>query len=114
MTRAYVAGPMTGLPRFNFDAFEEACDLLRAHGFHVTSPHEMDLANGFDPERDGAAFDLNAALEEDIAAVAASDVVALLPGWEDSPGTMVEILIAEACGIPCVPLSDLLLKSVRA
>lgn len=114
MTRVYCAGPMTGLPRFNFDAFEEACDLLRALGFHVTSPHEMDLANGFDPDSEGAGFDLRKALEEDIAAVQASDVVALLPGWEASPGTMVEVLIAGACGIPCLPLADLLLQSASA
>lgn len=104
--RCYVAGPMTGLPRFNFDAFEDACDRLRAEGYHVTSPHEMDLANGFDPDSDGSALDLRAALEADIAAVIAADLVVLLPGWEASPGVMVELLVAGAHGVPCVPLAD--------
>lgn len=105
--RVYVAGPMTGLPRFNFDAFEEACDRLRADGYFVTSPHEMDLAQGFDPDSDGAGHDLRAALEADIAAVIAADVVVLLPGWELSPGVMVEVLVASAHGVPCVPIEDM-------
>lgn len=104
--RAYVAGPMTGLPRFNFDAFESACDLLRSQGYAVTSPHEMDLKNGFDPNSDGAGHDLRAALEADIAAVKAADLVVLLPGWQSSPGVMVEMLVASAHGVPCVELAD--------
>ena len=106
--RVYVAGPMTGLPRFNFDAFEDACDRLRADGYLVTSPHEMDLANGFDPDSDGAAFDLRAALEADIAAVKNAELVVLLPGWEKSPGAMIEVLVAEAHGVPCVPIADMI------
>lgn len=106
--RVYVAGPMTGLPRWNFDAFEEACDRLRADGFYVTSPHEMDLKNGFDPDSDGSALDLRAALEADIEAVKGADLVALLPGWEKSPGALIEVLVAEAHGVPCVPIGDVI------
>lgn len=106
--RVYVAGPMTGLPRFNFDAFEDACDRLRADGYYVTSPHEMDLANGFDPDSDGSAFDLRAALEADIQAVKNADLVVLLPGWEKSPGAMIEVLVAEAHGVPAVPIGDVI------
>lgn len=104
--RCYIAGPMTGLPRFNFDAFEDACDRLRADGFHVTSPHEMDLANGYDPDSGVDIADLRATLEADIAAVKGADIVVLLPGWERSPGAMIEVLVAEAHGVPCVTLAD--------
>ena len=94
----YIAGPMTGLPRWNYDAFEEAAWRLRAHGAIVTSPHEMDIAAGFDPDNvtAGKKFDLQAALDADVAVVEASDLVVLLPGWEDSPGAIVEVMTAEA------------------
>ncbi len=103
--KVYLAGPMTGLPRWNFDAFAEAAAWLRARGAVVTSPHEIDLADGFDPDSDGADFDLRRALERDVEAVLAADVVALLPGWETSPGVMVEVLTAEGASIPYAPLS---------
>lgn len=113
-TRVYIAGPMTGYPRWNFDAFEDAAHELRALGFAVTSPHEMDLANGFDPDGKGSGFDLAAALEADLDAVEASDLVATLDNFEDSPGAVLETLLAAACGIPCVPLAEALrVKSRR-
>lgn len=105
--KVYIAGPMTGLPRWNFDAFEAAAVFLRAAGFDVTSPHEMDLANGFDPNGSGVGFDLAAALDDDLAAVIASDLVVTLDGFEESPGAMIEALIAEAHGIACVPFEDI-------
>ncbi len=111
--KCYVAGPMTGLPRWNFDAFENAAASLRAAGAIVTSPHEIDLADGFDPNSDGADFDLRRALERDVEAVLASDLVVLLDGWEASPGVMVEVLTAEGAGIPHAPLR-LVLEAVAA
>lgn len=104
--RVYVAGPMTGLPRWNFDAFAEAAAWLRTRGAEVTSPHEIDLADGFDPDSDGAGFDLRRALERDVEEVLAADLVVLLDGWEDSPGALVEVLTAEGAGIPTVTLRE--------
>jgi DNA-binding transcriptional LysR family regulator len=99
-TTLYLAGPMTGLLLWNFPAFREAAAHLRAAGYKVWSPAERDLENGFDPASDGASFDLRAALEADVAAVLDGDGIALLPGWEASPGVMVEILTAEGAGLP--------------
>lgn len=108
MTTVYLAGPMTGLPRWNFDAFESAAADLRASGYEVWSPHERDLDEGFDPDSDGSTFDLRAALEADIDAVASSDVVGLLPGWRNSPGVMIELTVASALGISVGTVSQLL------
>lgn len=36
----YIAGPMTGLPDFNYPLFEKVAQRLRDQGFEVRSPHE--------------------------------------------------------------------------
>jgi hypothetical protein len=91
---------MTGIPEWNFPAFQDAAEQLREAGFEVQSPHEFDLEDGFDPGSHGADFDLRAALERDVEAVLEADGVALLDGWEASPGVAVEILTAASQGKP--------------
>lgn len=101
---AYIAGPMTGHPRWNFDAFAAAAADLRAHGLTVISPHEMDLADGFDPDApvgDYTEADRHRAMRKDIAAVLSADVVYCLPGWTLSRGAQLEIKVAQAVGTPC-------------
>jgi hypothetical protein len=40
--RYYIAGPMSGLPQFNFPLFIAAAEALRAAGFDIVSPAETD------------------------------------------------------------------------
>lgn len=40
--RVYLAGPMRGVPHFNFPAFHAAAAELRARGYVVFSPAEAD------------------------------------------------------------------------
>lgn len=42
IVRVYLGGPMTGFPQFNFPAFFEGAEVLRAWGFDVVSPAELD------------------------------------------------------------------------
>lgn len=51
MKRVYIAGPMSGLPQFNFPAFYAAAAALREQGYEVISPAELD-----DAEDKGAAM----------------------------------------------------------
>ena len=95
----YLAGPMTGIPEYNFPAFQLAAADLRGRGIDVWSPAEHDLANGFDPATD-AAKPLRHYMEHDLPAVLASDAVVVLPGWEDSKGARLEVHTATACDIP--------------
>jgi hypothetical protein len=103
MTRLYLAGPMTGYPRWNYDAFTEAAAQLREVGFDVVSPHELDLAVGFDPDAPAEDFTqgmLYAAMRRDIQALLTVEGVALLPGWEASDGVQIETSVALSLGLP--------------
>lgn len=101
-THVYVAGPMRGYERFNFDAFERATEWLRDRGFKVTSPAEMDLELGLDPDianTDAEAdFDVADALRRDFAVILDADGVVLLAGWENSAGARAERWLAETTG----------------
>jgi hypothetical protein len=107
--RVYIAGPMRGLPLFNFPAFDKARDLGQSEGFVPISPADMDRASGFQedklatadvsgPEmarvfagRDTAAL-LGLRAEE-------GDAIALLPGWEKSTGAVAEFFLARWLGL---------------
>jgi hypothetical protein len=102
-TSLYVAGPMRGYERFNFDAFEEATTYLRSVGFTIVSPAEMDLDMGLDPDiantDDEAGFDIADAMRRDFDTIVNKvDGIILLPGWETSSGARAERFVAETCG----------------
>jgi hypothetical protein len=47
----YLGGPMTGIPQFNFPRFTEVAGRLRAMGYNIVTPHELD-----DPDTEAAAL----------------------------------------------------------
>lgn len=106
--KLYVAGPMRGLPDFNFPAFDAAADFLRSLGHEVISPAEHDREVYPDIEAwpgyaagDTSlcpAFDFIAAITWDMKAVLDSDGIVLLPGWEASSGVAHELYVAKAAG----------------
>ncbi|MFS2113302.1 DUF4406 domain-containing protein [Herbaspirillum frisingense] len=85
MKRIYVAGPMTGLPALNFPAFHAAAAELRAQGFDVVNPAEINA----DP-----AAGWVACMRLDIAQLVTCDEILMLPGWENSRGATLERHIA--------------------
>jgi hypothetical protein len=87
----YIAGPMTGIPEFNYPAFNAAAAELRARGYTVVSPtelHDGDTSRPYD-------FYLRLGLR----ALLDCDEIVLLPGWEDSRGACLEREIAQALGM---------------
>lgn len=102
----YLAGPMRGIPEYNFPAFHEAARVLRARGYRVDNPAERDEARGFDPANDEAQ-PLAYYMQDDLPAVCRSDAVVVLPGWESSRGATLEVLVARAVDKPVLAYPDL-------
>lgn len=104
--KVYVAGPMRGIPEFNFPAFDQASLLLRHNGFEVVSPAEHDREVGFDPVgmtgkedlSNREDFDLVESLLWDFEHVMRADGIVLLDGWTRSKGATAERAVAEAVG----------------
>ena len=98
--KLYIAGPMRGLPQFNFPAFMEAEKSLKAKGFAVYNPAAEDLREGFDPDKPGVITGERYELWmlRDLEAIKGVDGVCALPGWEKSEGARREIVHAMALG----------------
>lgn len=88
----YLAGPMTGYPDFNFPAFHAAARHLRSQGFDVINPAET--AGG------ATHLDRETYMAIDLGYVGAADGIAVLPGWQNSPGAQLEVLTAINRGKP--------------
>ena len=108
--RVYLAGPMRGYPRYNFDRFAEAAHMLRSEGYEVASPAEHDLEEGFDPDLPLADqdWDLHASMRWDLARVLECDWVGLLEGWENSEGVALELAVARWAGKGIFTVADMI------
>jgi hypothetical protein len=98
---AYIAGPMRGLPEYNFPAFHEAEAVLREAGWETFNPARDDEEAGFDPKApDAEVLPLKHYMHKDLPMVCESDAVFVLPGWEGSEGARLELIVAHRCEIP--------------
>lgn len=119
--RVYVSGPMTGLPQFNFPAFDDATAYLVAAGCEVFSPADNDRkrlaevgieditsVHGF---AEGNVEWYNSAIDIDTESLFRDDFnyivneathIVMLPGWELSTGARYERCLAEALGLEIV------------
>ena len=88
--RVYLAGPMTGIADYNFPAFHAEAASLRARGLHVENPAEHGIAEG----ATWADY-----LRYDVGRLATCERIHLLPGWSDSRGARLEVVLARALGM---------------
>jgi hypothetical protein len=95
--RLYISGPMTGLPENNFPAFFEAERILLDAGYEVENPATKGIVEGW------AWVDY---LKYDLAVLLPCDGVAVLPGWENSRGALLELHVAEALLMPIKSIED--------
>lgn len=91
--RIYIAGPMTGLPDLNFPAFHAEARRLRAAGWLVENPAEINA----DPT---AGWE--ACMRKDIGRLVLCDAICLLPGWSRSRGASIEHFVAVHLGLAVV------------
>jgi len=89
---------MTGLPDHNYPTFNAAAASLREQGYEVINPAET---AGGTIRLPRATF-----LRIDIGYVLAADAIVLLPGWENSSGAKLEVMIGQAIGLAIRPLSS--------
>lgn len=112
--KLYLAGPMRGIPQYNFPAFDNAAAALRHLGHEVVSPADHDrevepdiesterYRLGVGDRDDDTGF--QALMGWDLAQVATPvalggvEGIALLPGWENSTGAAHELYVAKAAG----------------
>ena len=87
----YIAGPMSGLPDFNYPAFNAAAAQLRAEGVQVINPAESDGGSTGKPWEFYMRLALRGLLE--------CDAIVLLPGWEESRGARIERRLAQDLGM---------------
>jgi hypothetical protein len=98
---AYIAGPMRGLPLYNFPAFDAAASRYRGAGWEVINPAEMDRSRGFSEHNDKPSPEfLKQAIMDDLLAISECDALALLPGWRESLGAQAEVALARFLGLP--------------
>lgn len=121
--KAYLAGPMTNRPHFNFPAFDDAAATLRAEGHEILSPAEMDdpatrkaaLASSDGAPRsapgcweDFLARDLQIVCDPSV------EAVIVLEGWEKSKGARFETDVARRLNKPVLAWPGLRLVDARA
>lgn len=89
----YVAGPMRGMPERNYHAFYEAEARLIDRGFTVVNPARI--------EDKYAGNDWAGCMRRDLAIIALRcQMMAVLPGWQNSAGATLEVHVAQALGMP--------------
>jgi hypothetical protein len=116
--RVYLAGPMTGLPQFNYPAFERAAARLRGLGHEVVSPAEMDDPRIREISMLSMTGDMDTLkshgvshgdfLARDVKVIADDGIqaVVVLPGWETSSGARHETFVAYLEGLPIVRMAQ--------
>ena len=92
--RGYIAGPMTGMPDWNFPAFHAAAEKWRENGWEIENPAETDDGDTTKPREYYMRLDLEK--------VMSVDAVIVLPAWENSKGAKLEIAVAREIGIAVI------------
>lgn len=99
----YIAGPMTGYPELNFPAFHARAVELRALGYVVINPAEIndeDPADALTMTPEELAAHWQKCMRADLTALLTCDSVVMLDGWTRSRGATLEHHVAKALGMP--------------
>ena len=92
MNKVFISGPMTGLPNYNREAFDNAEEMLKKAGFTVVNPAKFGIDGMTDA--DIARIDINALLS--------CNYIYQLEGWTYSKGASAEWSVSLWAGIKTV------------
>lgn len=96
MMIAYISGPMTGLPKFNYPAFNKVEAQLFFAGHTVYNPAKYNWSGeGEFPLREAFAEYCNFICTE-------ADTIVMLPGWRTSVGATAEHALAVCLGLTVI------------
>lgn len=110
--RLYIAGPMTGLPNFNYPAFFEAEEQLRALGHEPINPARvsgedldaaLDRANG---NQGRPTHTWEYYVKEGLKSLLTADGLVVLPDWQGSRGARLEVDTAAKLSMPLYILRE--------
>lgn len=85
--KVYISGPMTGMADHNFPAFNAKAKELRALGFVVVNPAELDGS--------GEVMPWEWYLRRDLKVMLDCDGIYMLPDWTKSNGAKLEFDVAQ-------------------
>lgn len=81
---------MSNYPQFNYPAFHENAKFLRAKGWDIISPAELDAEIGIDANTVMTEERYLEVIKHDYAALLECDSIIFMPGWEKSRGAKLE------------------------
>ena len=115
MTTIYLAGPMTGIPNLNFPLFNSEAARLRALGYVVINPAEInggadELVACSNMTAEELAAHWRKCMRRDIPAMLDCDAIALLPNWFKSKGAKLEVHIATMFDMPIDMAAELVAR----
>lgn len=91
LEKVYIAGPMTGYEGFNYETFNQMERLLKGNeGVSCHNPASQGTVEG---------WTWSDYLKAGVAAIPSCDTILLLPGYKDSAGAQVELLVARMLGL---------------
>lgn len=106
--RIYIAGPMRGIPKYNYPTFDRVAGTLRKQGAEAVSPADLDREAGFniddlpgDWDWNGLppGWDMNGVIERDLKALKECAAIWMLDGWQNSVGATAEYHLAKWLGL---------------
>jgi hypothetical protein len=110
MKRIYLGGPMTGIPQFNFPAFDAAEVDLLDRGYDVVPPadlHDPVVRPQALASVDGSLGSVSVVtwgdcLSADVKMIADDGIeaIVLMTGWDRSRGARLEAFVGRLCGLP--------------
>lgn len=111
--KLYISGPIASDPRgieFVRQRFQNAWHDLIDVGYEAINPFDIPAECGDTCEGqkfpDASGHTWACYLKYDLITMLGCDGLAMLPGWEHSPGANFERDVATKVGLPCYPISD--------